>query len=231
MPGSVLVIGAHPDDVEFASGGTLVRWIGEEWSAAWWAALMVARAVTTQAIKPAALAARRQEEQRAAARVLGVAEVEFLGHPDAELSRTPGLSGRAGRAHPALPAAVAVNLGSMTALPAPSGGWMGDVGRGGGRRKPPLPWSPGRPPGPGGVPLWRGRARHLGRYPTTFEQKLAAVACHRNQVEKTPRLGRGHPSLQPGLWPAEKLRTLNIQAKGHPLSRIARTISVEETQS
>jgi len=42
-------------------------------------------------LSPEQLAAMRQAEQRAAAELLGVKEVVFLGHPDGELAKTPAL--------------------------------------------------------------------------------------------------------------------------------------------
>jgi len=59
-----LAISAHPDDVEFTSGGS-----------------------QDPAVVPAELAVVRQAEQWTAARVLGIADVTCLGYPDGELSR------------------------------------------------------------------------------------------------------------------------------------------------
>lgn len=88
VPRSALAIGAHPDDVEFGAGGTLAKWAA--------AGCVVHHLVCTDGAKgtwdvdvdTAALAARRQTEQRAAAAVLSGAqagEVVFLGHVDGEL--------------------------------------------------------------------------------------------------------------------------------------------------
>ncbi|HBY99663.1 MAG TPA: PIG-L family deacetylase [Chloroflexi bacterium] len=87
----VLAISAHPDDAEFTSGGSIARWQAEGW--------IVHLAVCTDgskgshdpAVEPARLAARRQEEQRAAAETLGIADVVFLNHPDGELNGVPDL--------------------------------------------------------------------------------------------------------------------------------------------
>ncbi|MFQ5856836.1 MAG: PIG-L deacetylase family protein [Anaerolineae bacterium] len=89
----VLAVSAHPDDVEFTSGGSIARWRDEGWA--------VHLAVCTDGGKgshdpmaePARLAARRREEQLAAAEVLGIAEVVFLDYPDGELNRAPDPSG------------------------------------------------------------------------------------------------------------------------------------------
>jgi LmbE family N-acetylglucosaminyl deacetylase len=88
VPSSALAIGAHPDDVEFGAGGTLAKWAA--------AGCRVHHLVCTDGSKgtwdvdadTVALVARRQDEQRAAARQLSGAntgEVIFLGHVDGEL--------------------------------------------------------------------------------------------------------------------------------------------------
>ena len=88
-PASALAIGAHPDDVEFGCGGTLAKWAAD--------GCVVHHLVCTDGSKgtwdadadTAALAERRQDEQREAARRLGgdhAGEVHFLGHVDGELS-------------------------------------------------------------------------------------------------------------------------------------------------
>jgi LmbE family N-acetylglucosaminyl deacetylase len=87
-PASLLVVMAHPDDAEFSAGGTLARWTG--------AGARVSYCVCTDGDKgtsdprrdPRAVAEERIAEQRAAARVLGVEEVVFLGHPDGVLQPT-----------------------------------------------------------------------------------------------------------------------------------------------
>ncbi|HWM19467.1 MAG TPA: PIG-L deacetylase family protein [Ilumatobacteraceae bacterium] len=88
VPSSALAIGAHPDDVEFGCGATLAKWAA--------AGCTIHHLVCTDGSKgtwdaladPVALAARRQDEQRAAARRLAGAaagEVRFLGYVDGEL--------------------------------------------------------------------------------------------------------------------------------------------------
>lgn len=69
----VLAIGAHPDDVEFGCGGTLVRHVqrGDE----------VFLLVMTDGDKGGDGPTRRQE-QLAAARIIGACEVFFAGYPD-----------------------------------------------------------------------------------------------------------------------------------------------------
>lgn len=86
VPSSALAVAAHPDDVEFGAGGTLARWAAD--------GCVVHHLVLTDGSKgtwdldadPAALAATRRDEQRAAAATLGArGEVVFLGRVDGEL--------------------------------------------------------------------------------------------------------------------------------------------------
>src|SRR6201991_3909521 len=88
VPATALAIGAHPDDVEFGAGATLAKWAA--------AGCVVHHLVLTDGSKgtwdvdadTAALAARRQDEQRDAARRLAgssAGEVVFLGYVDGEL--------------------------------------------------------------------------------------------------------------------------------------------------
>lgn len=87
-PRSALAIGAHPDDVEFGCGGVLAKWAAD--------GCVVHHLVCTDGSKGTwdadvdvvALAARRQDEQREAARRLGgrnAGEVRFLDRVDGEL--------------------------------------------------------------------------------------------------------------------------------------------------
>jgi LmbE family N-acetylglucosaminyl deacetylase len=85
-PASALAVGAHPDDIEFGAGGTLARWAAD--------GCLVHHLVLTDGSKgtwdldadTATLVARRQDEQREAARRLGATgEVRFLASVDGEL--------------------------------------------------------------------------------------------------------------------------------------------------
>lgn len=87
-PSSALAIGAHPDDVEFGCGGLLAKWAAD--------GCIVHHLVCTDGSKGTwdpdadvvALAARRQDEQREAARRLAgdrAGQVVFLGRVDGEL--------------------------------------------------------------------------------------------------------------------------------------------------
>jgi LmbE family N-acetylglucosaminyl deacetylase len=96
-PARVLAIYAHPDDPEISAGGTLARWAtaGSE----------VHILITTRGDKGSsdpstdtdALAQIRKRESLAAARVLGVAGVLHLDHPDGDLPDDRTLRGELGR--------------------------------------------------------------------------------------------------------------------------------------
>ncbi len=99
-PASALAIGAHPDDVEFGCGGLLAKWAAD--------GCVIHHLVCTDGSKGtwdpdvdvAALAHRRQEEQREAARRLAGAnagEVRFLGRVDGELDSDLATRGEVAR--------------------------------------------------------------------------------------------------------------------------------------
>lgn len=77
----VLAISAHPDDIEFTSGGSLARWIGEGWAVSLVVCTNGDKGSQDPAIIPAELAAIRQVEQQTTAEILGITEVIFLALP------------------------------------------------------------------------------------------------------------------------------------------------------
>jgi LmbE family N-acetylglucosaminyl deacetylase len=90
-PRRVLSIHAHPDDQEFTVAGTLAKWAraGSEIVTT----CITSGAAGSNAETPAdmtreRLAAIREDEQRAACRLLGVGEVVFLGYEDGVLQAT-----------------------------------------------------------------------------------------------------------------------------------------------
>lgn len=87
-PGAALAVVAHPDDVEFNFGGTMAMWIDEGWRVVYAIVTRGDKGSADPEITSEALAALRQEEQRAAARFLGAADVEFLGYEDGGLEPT-----------------------------------------------------------------------------------------------------------------------------------------------
>ncbi len=92
VPRRALAIGAHADDIEFGCGATLAKWAA--------AGTQVTLCVCTDGSKGtwddradlAALIAKREEEQRDAAAILGAVDVVFLRYVDGELDS--GLAAR-----------------------------------------------------------------------------------------------------------------------------------------
>jgi LmbE family N-acetylglucosaminyl deacetylase len=78
----ILVIAAHPDDVDFGSAGTIARWTD--------AGIDVIYCIVTDgdaggsdsSISRADMAILRRAEQTAAAKQVGVSDLRFLGYPD-----------------------------------------------------------------------------------------------------------------------------------------------------
>jgi len=81
----VLVVLAHPDDPEFYCGGTVARWAAEGRQVIYCLLTRGDKGADESGTDGTALAAIREREQRAAAAVLGVAEVLFLDHEDGYL--------------------------------------------------------------------------------------------------------------------------------------------------
>lgn len=87
----VTVITAHPDDSEFGAGGTVAKLVQDGCEVTYVIATNGNKGSGDRAMTPERLAAIRAEEQRHAARTLGVARVEILGYPDGELEDTRDL--------------------------------------------------------------------------------------------------------------------------------------------
>jgi LmbE family N-acetylglucosaminyl deacetylase len=81
----VMVITAHPDDSEFGAGGTVAKLVKEGREVAYCIVTNGNKGSGDRAMTSDRLARIRAEEQRNAARVLGVERVTFLGYPDGEV--------------------------------------------------------------------------------------------------------------------------------------------------
>jgi LmbE family N-acetylglucosaminyl deacetylase len=84
----VLVVTAHPDDSEFGAGGTVARLVREGKQVSYCIVTNGNKGSGDRSMTPERLAEIRAEEQRNAARVLGVETVDFLGFPDCEVEDT-----------------------------------------------------------------------------------------------------------------------------------------------
>jgi len=87
----VTVITAHPDDSEFGAGGTVAKLVQDGCEVTYVIATNGNKGSGDRTMTPERLATIRAEEQRHAARTLGVARVEILGYPDGELEDTRDL--------------------------------------------------------------------------------------------------------------------------------------------
>ena len=88
VPDRAMVVFAHPDDAEIGSGGVIAKWIADGCEVAYVLCTNGDAGTTERALTPAQLAARRAEEQRAAADAMGVKHVVMLGYPDGFLEDT-----------------------------------------------------------------------------------------------------------------------------------------------
>ncbi|MBL8160720.1 MAG: PIG-L family deacetylase [Anaerolineae bacterium] len=84
----VMGIFAHPDDPEFFAGGTFARWASEGAHITFVLATSGDKGSSDPQMTHERLIEIREQEERAAAAVLGVAEVVFLRYPDGELQPT-----------------------------------------------------------------------------------------------------------------------------------------------
>ena len=98
--GRILVVAAHPDDVDFGAAGSVAKWISQ--------GTEVIYAIVTDGgaggfdpnIERSKMPSIRRSEQVAAAKVVGVDQVDFLGYLDGDLvqvnhpgAKAPGASG------------------------------------------------------------------------------------------------------------------------------------------
>jgi LmbE family N-acetylglucosaminyl deacetylase len=82
----VLVVSAHPDDPEFSAGGSVAKLAMDGARVTYVVVTDGSQGGEDPKQKDSELAAIREKEQRAAARVLGVKKVEFLGYKDGHLA-------------------------------------------------------------------------------------------------------------------------------------------------
>jgi len=86
----VMVITPHPDDAEYGVAGSVARWVAEGKSVIYVVCTSGDKGTSNPDMKPGEIAKIREQEQLAAAKLLGVREVIFLRYPDQALEDTPG---------------------------------------------------------------------------------------------------------------------------------------------
>ena len=90
----VMVIAAHTDDPEFGCGGTIAKCVKEGQEVICVVCTNGDKGTSDESLTSEKLAAIREQEQRAASKVLGVTEVVFLGYPDGGLEDTAEFRGK-----------------------------------------------------------------------------------------------------------------------------------------
>lgn len=87
----VLMVTAHPDDVDFGAAGTVAAFTAAGLEVTYCVATDGDAGGSDRSVSRSEMAALRHDEQRAAAAVVGVHDVRFLGHPDGGLQPTLAL--------------------------------------------------------------------------------------------------------------------------------------------
>ena len=90
---TLMVVAAHPDDPEFGAGGTVAKYVREGWRAVYVICTNGDKGTPDPEMTSERLAVIREQEQKDAAKVLGVSEIIFLGHPDGWLVDGPEFRG------------------------------------------------------------------------------------------------------------------------------------------
>lgn len=91
IPDKVVVIIAHPDDAEGNCGGTTAKWTREGKIVHYLVFTNGDKGSDDPSMTSERLAGIREKEQGAAAKILGVSGVTFMGIPDGELEVSPHL--------------------------------------------------------------------------------------------------------------------------------------------
>jgi LmbE family N-acetylglucosaminyl deacetylase len=81
----ILVVTAHPDDVDFGAAGTIAGWTDAGLDVVYCVVTDGAAGGHDPSVSRSEMVAIRQAEQIAAAKCVGVSDVRFLGYPDGQL--------------------------------------------------------------------------------------------------------------------------------------------------
>jgi LmbE family N-acetylglucosaminyl deacetylase len=88
IPESAMAIVAHPDDIEFSCSGLLARWAKAGARISYVLCTSGEVGIAEPGMTKAQAAEIREQEQRAAAEIIGATEVVFLREPDGMLQAT-----------------------------------------------------------------------------------------------------------------------------------------------
>jgi LmbE family N-acetylglucosaminyl deacetylase len=89
--GRILVIAAHPDDVDFGAAGTIATFTEAGFEVSYCIVTNGDAGGSDRSVSRADMAVIRQAEQIAAAKQVGVHDLHFLGYPDGQVEATIGL--------------------------------------------------------------------------------------------------------------------------------------------
>src|SRR5882724_3988056 len=84
----VLVIVAHPDDVDFGAAGTIATWTDAGHEVSYCIVTSGEAGGSDPSVSRAEMVRIRQAEQTAAAKQVGVRDLHFLGYPDGRVEAT-----------------------------------------------------------------------------------------------------------------------------------------------
>jgi LmbE family N-acetylglucosaminyl deacetylase len=84
----IMIVSPHPDDSEFGVSGSVARWVKEGKKVVYLICTDGSKGSSDYTVRPEELAKTRKKEQQAAADLLGVKEVIFLGYEDQTLEDT-----------------------------------------------------------------------------------------------------------------------------------------------
>ncbi|MGH3240214.1 MAG: PIG-L deacetylase family protein [Spirillospora sp.] len=87
-PQRILAVLAHPDDVDFGAAGTVAGWTDQGIEVVYLLVTDGDAGGFDDDVSRAEMAALRREEQRAAAKCVGVSDVRWLGYPDGRVETT-----------------------------------------------------------------------------------------------------------------------------------------------
>jgi LmbE family N-acetylglucosaminyl deacetylase len=87
-PLRVLVVSAHPDDIEFGCAGSVARWVDEGAEVTYCIVTDGSTGTSDPALAGPKLAEIRRDESVQAAKVVGVTDVDFLGYRDGYVEHT-----------------------------------------------------------------------------------------------------------------------------------------------
>jgi LmbE family N-acetylglucosaminyl deacetylase len=84
-PERILVVAAHPDDVDFGAAGTVARWVDEGRDVTYCIVTDGDAGGFDPTVPRSDVAGMRRAEQTAAAKEVGVSELVWLGYPDGQV--------------------------------------------------------------------------------------------------------------------------------------------------